>query len=214
MDILSSHVALLAGQNIFLAYLLVYLATIFLGNIGAFASFWVAFQGGLGPWGVPGVLVGAFAANVTGDMLWYAMGRTLRATRFGGWIKNRFPNHGKFDGHIERKGPRWMLFAKFAYGSNFPIIFSLGWAQYDFKKFFRRSLLAIAVWLPAILGISYGLYSSLSPLAAVQTIKHFEVLFLAGLVAFIILQYILARIIAKFFNKNGDGHGDRGEKNI
>jgi membrane protein DedA with SNARE-associated domain len=203
VDIISSQFAALASQNIFLAYLIVYVATIFLGNIGAFTSFWVAFQGGLGTWGVPGVIIAAFAANVSGDLLWYAMGRTLRATRLGAWIKRRFPNHEKFDEHIAERGPRWMLFAKFAYGSNFPILFSLGWARFPFHRFFRRSLLAIALWLPIIIGVSYGLYSSLSPLAAIATIKHFEVLFLAGLVGFIILQIILGKIIGKVFGKNG-----------
>lgn len=197
MDIISSHVALLASQNIFFACLIVYAATIFLGNIGAFTSLWVAFQGGLGPWGVPFVLIAVFAANVTGDTLWYTLGRTLRATRFGNWLKRRAPNHEKIEAHVVKRGPRWMLIGKFAYGSNFPIIFAIGWTRLPFPQFFRRSLLAIAIWLPVILGVSYGLYSSLSPLAAVQTIKHFEILFLAALVAFIVLQYILAKIIKK-----------------
>lgn len=206
MDPLSSQFIVLASQNLVLAYLIVYAATIFFGNIGAFAALWIAFQGAFGAWGVPGVLVAAFAANVTGDCLWYSIGRGMRAARLGSWIKNRFPNHGRFDERIGRRGPRWMLFAKFAYGSNFPILFSLGWAEYDFRRFIRRSLLAIALWLPIILGISYGLYASLSPLAAVATIKHLEVLFLVGLVTFIILQYAIAKIIAKFF-----GGGEKGE---
>lgn len=199
MDILSTQVASLAGQNIFLAYLIIYGATIFFGNIGAFISLWVTFQGGLGIWGILFTLIAIFAANVSGDLLWYTMGRTLRTTRLGGWIKNRFPNHGKFDDHIERNGPRWMLFAKFVYGSNFPIIFSLGWAGYPLPRFFRRSLLAIALWLPIIVGVSYGLYSSLSPLAGVAEIKHFEILLLAALVAFFLLQYGIAKIVERFF---------------
>jgi membrane protein DedA with SNARE-associated domain len=204
MDALASQVAALAGHNLLLAYLVVYLATIFLGNIGAFLALWAAFEGGLGAWGVPGVLTAAFAANVTGDMLWYSMGRWLRTTRFGGWIKRRAPQHEKIEAHVAERGPRWMLFAKFAYGSNFPIIFAIGWTQLPFGRFFRRSLLAIAIWLPVILGVSYGLYSSLSPLAAVIEIKHFELLFLAGLILFIILQFALVRFFEKVFGKNGE----------
>jgi len=73
-----------------------------------------------------------------------------------------------------------------------------------FARFFRRSLLAITIWLPVILGVSYGLYSSLSPLAAVIEIKHFELLFLAGLIIFIILQFTLVRIFEKMFGRNGE----------
>jgi membrane protein DedA with SNARE-associated domain len=204
MDALTSQVAALAGHNLLLAYLVVYLATIFLGNIGAFLALWAAFQGGLGAWGVPAVLVAAFAANVTGDILWYSMGRWLRTTRFGTWIKRRAPQHEKIETHVAERGPRWMLFAKFAYGSNFPIIFAIGWTRLPFGRFFRRSLLAIAIWLPVILGVSYGLYSSLSPLAALIEIKHFELLFLAALILFIILQFALVRFFEKIFGKDGE----------
>jgi len=208
MDVFSSAAAPMAAaatfasQHLALAYLIAYGVTIFLGNIGAFISLWLAFQGALGAWGIPGVLIAAFAANVTGDILWYSMGRYLRTTGLGAWIKRRFPNHGRFDDHIAERGPRWMLFAKFAYGMNFPIIFSLGWAQFPFRRFIRRSLLAIAIWLPVILGVSFGLYSSLSPLAAMLTLKRLELVFLAALIAFIVLQQIMAHVLDKFFTKN------------
>lgn len=201
MDTLSSQVAALAIQNIALACFIVYLATIFLGNIGAFTSLWIAFQGGLGPFGVLLVLAIAFCANVTGDILWYSLGRGLRRTRFGNWIHNRIPHHEKIESRIARDGRRWMLFAKFAYGSNFPILFLLGWTQTNFEKFFRRSLLAIAIWIPVILGVSYALYSTVSPLAAVATLKHFELLFLAALILFIVLQYLITKILVSFLGK-------------
>jgi membrane protein DedA with SNARE-associated domain len=202
MDVLLAQTATIAGQNPLLAYLLAFFGTIFFGNVGAFLSFWAAFQGGFGVWGVPSIILTAFAAGITGDCLWYAMGRGLHATRLGNWIKKRFPNHGRFSERIERKGPRWMLFAKFAYGSNFPIIFSLGWARFPFHRLFRRSLLAIVIWLPIILGLSYGLYSSLSPIAGAAEIKHFETLFLLGLILFIILQFVFSKVIERFFSKN------------
>lgn len=201
MDIISSQVALLAGHNLFLACLIIYVATIFLGNIGAFVSLWIAFEGALGAWGVLLVLLIAFCANVTGDILWYSLGRRLRTTRFGNWLKSRIKNHEKIEAHVSEKGPRWMLFAKFAYGSNFPILFLLGWTRLSFPRFFRRSLLAIAIWLPIILGVSYGLYSGLAPLAsAIATLKDFELLFLAGLILFIIAQLVLTKILRKFWN--------------
>jgi membrane protein DedA with SNARE-associated domain len=202
MDVFSSAATAFASQHLVLAYLIAYGATIFLGNIGAFISLWLAFQGALGAWGIPGVLIVAFAANVTGDMLWYSLGRGLRSTRVGAWIKRRFPNHGRFDDHIVERGPRWMLFAKFAYGTNFPILFSLGWAQFPFRRFIRRSLLAIAIWLPVILGVSFGLYSSLSPLAAVLTLRRLEIIFLVALVAFVVLQWAVGRVIEKLFRRN------------
>jgi len=193
----------LAGQNPFLAYFIIYLAIIFLGNLGAFAALWVAFQGALGAWGVPLTLIAGYCANLSGDALWYGMGRWLRSTRLGNWIKRRAPHHEKIEAHITQRGRRWMLFAKFAYGSNFPIIFTIGWTRMDFRSFFRRAMLAAAIWLPVILGLSYGLYSGLAPLAAaISTLKDFELLFLAALALFIIIQFALARAFGKIFGRN------------
>ena len=206
MDLLSSQVAALAGQNIFLAYLIVYLAAIFIGNIGVFVALWVAFQGGFGAWGVPFTLLAAACGNLTGDTLWYTMGRTLRMTRAGNWLRTRsglYRRHGeKIEARVTERGRRWMLFGKFAYGTNFPIIFAIGWSRLPYRAFLRRSLLAVTLWLPVILGVSYGLYSGLAPLgAAIATVKEFEVAFLVGLAGFIVLQYFLAKIVAKFFNR-------------
>jgi len=78
---LVADIGLLASQNLFLAYFIIYIATIFLGNISAFASFWIVFQGYFGMWGVPFLILTIFLADVTGDLLWYALGRATRDTR-------------------------------------------------------------------------------------------------------------------------------------
>lgn len=198
------NLGLFASQNLLLAYFIVYVSTIFLGNISAFTSFWFAFQGGLGPFGVPFVILAVFLAHITGDLLWYSMGRTLRETRFGNWVRRRLPGHEKIEAHIERRGKRWMIFSKFVYGSNFPIVFSIGWMKIDFKKFFKNSLLAVSLWLPILIGLSYALFSSLSPLRAVATFKNFEEVFLIALVLFLVFDYLLVKVVRKIF-KNGNG---------
>jgi membrane protein DedA with SNARE-associated domain len=194
-----------AGQNFILACLLVYLTAIFIGSIASFTSFWVALEGSFGPWGVPTILVVVLCAAISGDLIWYTMGRTLRATRLGEWIRHRIPGHEKLESHIDHRGSRWILASKFVYGS-FPIIFTVGWTRMPFPRFFRNSLLAILLWLPVVFSVSYALYASLAPLtAAVTTVRDFELLFLMGLLLFLAAQYGLVRLFGRVFKGNGDG---------
>lgn len=206
MDAFLSHISLFASHNIVSAYVIVYLGTIFLGNIAAFTSLWLAFKGVFGAWGVLAVIFSMLLAGVTGDVIWYFMGRKLRETGLGNWFKRRMPGHATFENHIERRGLRYMLFAKFLVGSNFPLIFSIGWTRrLPFRTFFKNSLLALVIWMPIILGVSYGLYASLSPLAALQsTFKELELL-VGGIAFFIILQYALLAAFRKLLGKNNGG---------
>lgn len=208
-----TNIGLLAGQNPFLAYFIIYLVTIFLGNISAFASLWLALRGYLGTWGVPWILLTIFAAEATGDLLWYALGRTLRETRFGNFVKNHLPGHSKIEQNLERNGRNWIFLSKFLYGSTFPIIFLVGWTKTDFKKFFQTSLVALLLWLPILTGLAYGLIFSLTPLGAIAAFKvifkKFEFVFFFGLGLFVVADYFLAKafkiIAARRFLRENDG---------
>ena len=91
MSSIIANVGLLASQNLLLAYFIIYVATIFLGNISAFVSFWVIAEGYFGAWGVPALILTIFLADLSGDLLWYSLGRGTRNTRFGNWIRRRLP---------------------------------------------------------------------------------------------------------------------------
>jgi len=196
-----TNFGLLAGQNQFLAYFIIYLATIFLGNISAFASFWVVLRGFFGAWGIPFLILTVFLANISGDLLWYSLGKALRDTKFGIWIKNHLPHHAGIEAHLQRNGTRWVFFSKFFYAAAFPVIFLVGWSKIEFKKFFRASFLSIISWLPILTGLAYGLVIGLSPLRAVSFFKKFEIVFLLGLGLFVFLDYLLARLLNKIFGK-------------
>jgi membrane protein DedA with SNARE-associated domain len=198
------NLGLLASQNLILAYFIVYIATIFFGNISAFTSFWVIIHSDLGEWSIPFLMLAIFLSNLTGDLIWYSLGKSLRDTRFGHWIRRRIPNHEKIEHAVMNNGRKWMFFSKFLYGSSFPIVFSIGWTRTPFKKFFRASLLSILAWLPILLGLAYGLTEGLSPLEAVSTFQDFEWLFLIALVLFLVADYALAKILRRFLDKKGD----------
>lgn len=197
-----ANIGLLAGQNLFLAYFIIYVATIFLGNISAFVSFWIVFQGYFGAWGIPLLILTIFLADLTGDLLWYSLGHVTRDTHIGCWIKRRLPSwHEKVEYAFAHNGRKWIILSKFIYASSFPVIFSAGWSNMKFKAFFRNSVLSVLIWLPILLGLAYGLVSGLSPLRAVSAFRQFELTFVIGLILFLFFDYLLAKFIAKVFNQ-------------
>lgn len=203
-----ASLAAFAGQNPFWAYFIVYAATIFFGNISAFASFWIALRGNLGEWSIPLLLLIVFLANVSGDLLWYSLGRVLHNTAIGNWIRDHIPGHDRIERSLQNHGRRWMFLAKFFYASSFPVVFSIGWTGIEFRRFIRNSFLATCMWLPILLGLAYGLISGLSPLTAIDAFKHFEWLFLIGLALFILLDYLLAKLIRFLFARRNNGMND------
>ncbi len=196
-----NNIGAVASQNPFLAYLIIYIATIFLGNISAFASFWLVFRGFFGPWGIPLLVLTIFLADASGDLLWYSLGYTLRDTRLGNFVKKHLPHHQKMEENIHKNGTAWIFLSKFIYASSFPVIFLVGWAQINFKKFFKTSLVSIITWVPILCVLAYGLISGLTPLRAVAIFKRFEAIFVLGLAMFIFANLLIIKLLRAFFRK-------------
>lgn len=192
----------LASQNQPLAYFIIYVGTIFFGNIAAFVSFWLVLGGAFGLWGAPLLLMTIFAAILSGDLLWYGLGRGLHGTRFGNFIRNRFaPQHEKIEAALMKNGRSWIFVSKFFYASAMPVIFTVGWVGISLKKFFRTSVFSTTIWLPIVTGLSWGLFASLTPLEAVTIIKEFGVGFVAGIVLFLLIYYHIGKFLKKLFVK-------------
>lgn len=202
-----TDIGLIASQNHFLAYFIVYLVTIFLGNISAFAGFWIAARGFFGSWGIPFLILTIFVADISGDLLWYSLGSALRDTRFGNWVKNRIRGHEKIEARLHKNGAHWIFVSKFLYASSFPIIFTVGWCKVGFKKFFKTSLLSILLWVPILSAIAYGLTLGLYSLGSLAIFKRLEVIFFVGLGLFLLADYFAAKIMRKIFGGNGNGNG-------
>jgi membrane protein DedA with SNARE-associated domain len=191
MDLIALAVGLTSHHPPF-AYFIIYLGTIFLGNISAFVSFWIISRTDFGAWGIPLLILIIFCADLTGDLLWYSLGRKLRGTRFGFWIKNHLPGHNRIESTLENNGKRFLFLSKFIFGFAPPVIFLIGWTGMHFKTFFKNAVLSVLLWLPILVGLAYGLISGLSPLNAMDDFKKFEWTFVIGLLLFIILDYLVA----------------------
>ncbi len=181
-------------------YLLIYISTIFLGNIGAFSSFWLALRGFLGHWGVLIAIFIVLFAELTSDLFWYGVGRLFSRTRFAGYLQKRFAILQAAEGYVATRGRRTIFVAKFLYGASYPVMFSAGWWKLDFRYFFVSSLLASVFWLPVIFFLSYTLTSSLSSVAAVHTFRQIEGLFVVGVILFVGLQFLFSRLAKRLMN--------------
>ncbi len=193
-------VASTAGQNPLLAYSVIYLATIFLGNISAFVGLWIIFEANFGIVGFLGLILAVFLSDMTGDLLWYSLGRSLRGTRFGLWVETHIPGHDKAETMCQKKGVRWLFLSKFVIGFAPPVIFSIGWSGLDFRTFLKNSIFSILLWLPVLVGLAYGIIVGLAPLSG-GDIEKFELVAAAGLILFIALDFVVASSIRAFVNR-------------
>jgi membrane protein DedA with SNARE-associated domain len=185
-------VAEAVGKNPIGAYFIIYIVTIFLGNISAFVSFWIIFEAHFGIVGFLVLALTFFLSDMTGDLMWYSLGRSLRGTRFGLWVETHMPGHAKAEAMVRRKGRQWLFLSKFVLGFAPPVVFSIGWSGMDLKTFYRNSLLSILLWLPILMGLSYCIVSGLAPLAATN-FRKLEWVALGGFVLFVILDYAIAK---------------------
>jgi len=203
-------VAEVVGKNPIGAYFIIYIATVFLGNISAFVSFWIIFEANFGIIGFSFLILTVFLSDMTGDLLWYSLGRSLRGTRFGLWVETHMPGHAKAEALVQRKGRQWLFLSKFVLGFAPPVVFSIGWSGMKFKTFYRNSLLSILLWLPILMGLAYGIVSGLAPLAATD-FRRLEWVALIGFFLFVVLDYALAKgvkMLADHFLGIADGDED------
>jgi membrane protein DedA with SNARE-associated domain len=129
------------------------------------------------------------------------MGRGLSNTGLGKFIKKRLPGNDKLEGYVGKNSTKLVFLSKFIYSTTFVIIFSVGWAKMEFRRFMKTSITAILGWIPIMVGVSYGLYSSFSLIRAKSIFHQIEIFFIFGIIAFIIMDQIISWIAKRFFAK-------------
>jgi membrane protein YqaA with SNARE-associated domain len=190
-------------QYQFLTYLFFYIAIVFLGNIFAFIGFLTIIKSGAGIIYILIMFLLAYLANISGDILWFSLGKALRDTRLGNFIFNRFaPQNLKAEEIIHKKGIKFFIFSKFFSTGGF-FAFALGWAKKDFKKTINLSLVTSFFLVLIIYIISIGIILGLTSLSKVSNLfEKAEFLFIFGLILFILLEVLISKIIKKILNSN------------
>lgn len=180
------------------------LSIILIGNLASFSFFWLAFTENFRASHLFLIIILVFLADVAGDLLWYALGRTFSGTKFGNRLYGRVAGHGDIEKHLAENAPRWIFLSKYIPFSTFAIIFSAGWAKIPFKKFWPVSLTAIASSVFVLMLITYGLSTGLSGLEAVSIFKHIERLLAVAVLLFLLLNFVIAKLVRRVVR-----HGER-----
>ncbi len=197
----------LATEKYFFTYLLLlYICIILFGNIFCFVGFWIAFHAKLGISGMLVIFAITYLANVSGDFLWFNLGRLLRDTKLGYFILDRFAKKNlKAVETLNKKGTIWFAFSKFFFAGGI-FAFVLGWSEKELKKFMKSSFIISIFAVLIVCGLSFGIVLGLMPLSTLEIFNKLEVLFIIGVVLFIVLEYIISKIAKKvlFSNKNNN----------
>lgn len=205
MDHVSGFFTSLLNNYPLLTYPGLFFSIIIVGNPVTFSVFWLAFQESFTFSTVAQLFAFVVFTDICGDLAWYYMGRKLRGTPLGEKIHSKIPRAGDIARHLEKHGAKWVFLSKYIPSSTFAIIFSAGWADIPFKKFFKSSLLAILSSLILIAGLTYGLSSGFSAIEAKSIFKRIEQLLVVGLMLFLIINLGFGKLLTRYLHRKEKG---------
>lgn len=201
MEHVSGFFADLITNYPLLTYPGLFLSIIIIGNPVTFSAFWLAFQEQFSFSTIAWLVSFVIFTDICGDLTWYYMGRKLRGTPFGEKLHSKIPKAQDVADHLEKYGSKWVFLAKYIPSSTFAIIFSAGWVNMPFGKFLKSSLFAIFSSVIVIAGLTYGLSSGFTAIEAKSIFSRIEQLLAVGLVAFLIINFSIGKIIAWHLRK-------------
>lgn len=197
-------------------YIVLYFSIIIFGNAVAFSAFVLAFLGGLGPSGMMFVIITVILADLSGDGLWFTLGKKLRDTKIGHFIKRHLPHHNLISRHIHENSLKWLYVSKFISSVTAPFLFLLGWSQnVSWKKFWEANFKTTLFWVAILLTASTVIGSGLLPFVSPESFKKAEVTITFVVIVVVIFQFLIKYLTKKpkvknFFKKffgltNGNG---------
>jgi membrane protein DedA with SNARE-associated domain len=183
-----------------LAYLVVYLGSVFEGEFLLISAGILAYLGALNFWlCLFFILLGAITKTFIGYRLGEFLFKKYEHHKFFKYIKNRVYN---FLPRFKEK-PFWSIFiSKFIMGANnFVIIFS-GYEKIDYKKFLIAEISATIIWAPLLL--SLGFFFSYTALYISHEISRFLMVIFALFIIFILFDKLVSwfyKIFEEFYDK-------------
>lgn len=185
---------LIASQNAFAAYLLVFIAIFIIGDISSLAGIWLAANGALNIF----ILIPIFIiASLIGDFFYYSLGHTLYETKIGIWIKDHLLHHQELVSLMEKRRGRLIAFAKFIPFGSPPIFFLAGWVKTDIRKTLKYDLISLAMWQPVLILFGYALATTFDYLKAQIFFKRIEILVGLVVVAILVFDFIISKLVEK-----------------
>ncbi|MCL5733699.1 MAG: VTT domain-containing protein [Patescibacteria group bacterium] len=185
---------LIASQNAFAAYLIVFVAIFVIGDISSLAGVWLAVNGALDIF----ILVPMFiVASLIGDFFYYSIGNILYDTKIGLWIEKHLPHHQEIVSTLEKRHGRLISFSKFIPFGSPPIFFMAGWIKTDIKKVLKYDLISLAMWQPILIIAGYFLAATFNFLKAQVFFRRIEILIALAVIIFFIVDVAVSRVVEK-----------------
>jgi len=178
-----------------LAYLIIFIAMIFEGDVVLFLAFYLAHQG---YFKLSNIIAVAIVGILLGDLGWYHIGKYLENAPL---IKNYFKKiGGPIDYHLKKNPFRAIFISKFMYGIHHALLMRAGALRVNLKKFFQIDILASLTWIAAIGLIGY--FSSASISMTKHYIKYTEIGVLIGIMILFLITRSISRLTKKSWQKD------------
>jgi membrane protein DedA with SNARE-associated domain len=184
----------LVENNHILAYLVIYLGSVFEGEFILISAGILSHLGALN-------LYFAFLFALLGGLT-----KTFVGYYIGGFLYKKF-NHHKFFKYIQKRvynilprfkeKPFWSIFiSKFIIGANNVVIIFCGYEKIDYKKFLKAEISAIVIWVPTLLFLGY--FFSYTALHVSREIWKFSVVVLVLFMIYVIFDKLISWLYELF----------------
>lgn len=180
-------------------YGLIYIGTILFGNVVVLGAGWLAWIGKFGAWGIGLTLGVAFVAHISGDMIWYWLGRLCSGTPLGRWIRAKLPPNDRVGQFLETHRVILVASGKLLMTPVIPLLFLAGWYRMAFGRYLRVSLISTLIWFPIILGIGYGVITGATALSSGSLLITSSVLIAFILASFFVIHYVITPRLRKYW---------------
>lgn len=190
----------------FLGYALAFFGMFVEGDLVLFSA---AFLAHLGVFDVVWLAAVSFFGMLAGDALWYGAGRFhQKLPRFLARLFERVAS--PFDRALNAHPFRTLLVGKFAYGIH-RLILARGGGQIPFARFFKKDLVATAVWVAALMSAGYFGGFAINQLKGYY--RFAEIGLLIGIIIVIFAEKAVKKFSLTLSEKNGNsGRTEREEE--
>ncbi len=175
-----------------LSYLVLFLGIIIEGEFIVLAASFLAY---LGFFSLPAVLAVTIAGVVTGDIVWYYLGRKfgesflikIRIGRFHLFSEKRMKY---IESHFSNgTAGRTLFVAKFLYGLAHLTFLLAGASKMEFKKFIKPAVISSTVWAIVVVSLGYLFGSSFALIQ--QYTKDIGISLSIVVIVIIVIQYLV-----------------------
>lgn len=158
-------------------------------------SMYLIVNGYLG-WG--GFIVAIIIGVTAYETMLYSIGRLLKDTRLGNFIRRKIPNHEKLERALREHATTLLFLSKFVAYLNTAVVVLSGWTRMPIRKFAKVRAAASIFWFLILGTITYLAMSGYMLIDQKKFLRNFE-LVVVGIILFILFgsKWIAKKVLWK-----------------